>query len=959
MGESARRAVGPVGDQFYVTHCTTTDSVLNNPGYTVRAASSDDPDALDAAFRYPPYELPIDMWRDLPAVEEAPRRLARTAPKRGGPVWAVHSAYLAKDTVDRDRSYFSHLLLLDSADPAAVLESWGADGWATCYPQGETKALDRRGLPVGTLVGEDALTAFLGDRPPGPTELSRTVCPPRLRGSAAGRRDLFARVLHALLLLDEEKGKEEGRRRLYVHAEPGVVALLLYGAVRLLPRAVTDDLTFTTYEPYHRNLRDYKAARVVGTYLGPPENGKGLDADLGTTRGLALDTIVPARSSPELRAPLPAGVNELIGLAAHGHWALLPAVRDDIGRDAPGLPQAGAAIARAAGLARVRAGKADIDLLLELQTDPQAAMKLKALSDEVWPVVEAAALGPRRAEVCAAFREALAEPKHVENLWKAAVTALVEDDFGAWDARWAVIRATAGRADAQKLLNGLVGSERNEDRLLKQPTKVRNKMRDACGDVDLIPPRPLLVPAGLGELGPLLAGPPNWAGYTAFVLMAKDERDWLAHVPAADRRQMRKRAAEFLLAAPPEVLTVYAHHARESLDTDPHFLTVLFPAYSAGTAGLMDTLLGAGTLRPGDWMKLYASVQLTQGDWGAFLLEKDRLANLLFGLKGGGADVWAGYLEALTSALVAPELSGAEGDAARAIHEWERAVHAHLRAAAERLTAAKVKLADALPEGGAARLFAATNLTRWADDPAAAERDGPDDVREACAAFEVAPADLVRVAYTAGGYDQLDPAAEAGRFAPLLALFRTCFPVNPADADSARKATREIIRLSRGCPVARRAALQVCLLNACVWEGHYRALSNEVWKDPLHPTAEAWLRGRMNRPAKKPVPKGPALEAAAEAVAEDEQGDGELPDAVPTVTGKSGRKRTKGAKGTGSGRRSRRRAQGGSWLWLIIVVGVLIAVVGGGAVIYSKYGNKDQGPPAAPEPKKGGPKPGQ
>ena len=97
--------------------------MLNNPGYSVRAASSDDRKLLDAAFRYPPYELPIDMWKQLPAAAE------RAVPAGGtaGPnnrVWAVHSAYLPKDTVGRDRSYFSHLLLLPDADPDAVLRSW-------------------------------------------------------------------------------------------------------------------------------------------------------------------------------------------------------------------------------------------------------------------------------------------------------------------------------------------------------------------------------------------------------------------------------------------------------------------------------------------------------------------------------------------------------------------------------------------------------------------------------------------------------------------------------------------------------------------------------------------------------------------------------------------------------------------------------------------------------------------
>ena len=55
------------GEQFYVTHCTTADSVLNNPGYSVRAASTTDSAALSSALRYPPYELPMPLWQKLPA----------------------------------------------------------------------------------------------------------------------------------------------------------------------------------------------------------------------------------------------------------------------------------------------------------------------------------------------------------------------------------------------------------------------------------------------------------------------------------------------------------------------------------------------------------------------------------------------------------------------------------------------------------------------------------------------------------------------------------------------------------------------------------------------------------------------------------------------------------------------------------------------------------------------------
>ena len=301
-------------DQFYVTHCAPADSVRGDAGYAVRAASVGDPAALDAAFHYPPYELPFDLWKDRPPASAAPRRLARTL-HANGRVWAAHSCYLPKDTVERDRSFFSHLLLLPEADPAAVLRSWGADGWATGYPPGAPKVLPGAALPVGSLVSDASLTAFLGENPPGPTDLSVAACPLRWRASATARRDLFARALHAVLLLAAEKA--EARRRLFVHVEPGVVALLLYGCVRMLPAAITDNLTFSTFEAYHRNIQ-HSAAEVTGTYLGAP--GKGLHPDLGTTRGIALDTFVPACSTPALAGPPPRRLSAFVEVAASGRW---------------------------------------------------------------------------------------------------------------------------------------------------------------------------------------------------------------------------------------------------------------------------------------------------------------------------------------------------------------------------------------------------------------------------------------------------------------------------------------------------------------------------------------------------------------------------------------------------------------------------------------------------------------
>ena len=339
---------------------------------------------------------------------------------------------------------------------------------------------------------------------------------------------------------------------MFVHAEPGLLALLLYGAVRLLPPRVTDDLTFSTYEPYHRNFRDYKLARVVGTYLGSAE--KGLDTDLGTVRGVALDTFEPARSSPAAaqtarrdapgrserpdRTGGPRRVEVAPGRAARHRRR---------GRGATAGRQG--ALVRARGVARVDAGEADIDEMLVLQEDRLAAEELKARGAKVWPVVKSAALDPKRADVRTAFRELLAEPERVKELWDEAFEALLMDDFRTWDARWAVLREVAP-GEAKKLLAKLLASEKNESKLSKLPTDVRARLRSACAEVGLLPPRPLLVPIGLGELEPLLAAPPDWAGYTAFVLMAPDEKNWLPHIPAPNRAQMRRRARDFLQTAP-------------------------------------------------------------------------------------------------------------------------------------------------------------------------------------------------------------------------------------------------------------------------------------------------------------------------------------------------------------------------------------------------------------------------
>lgn len=970
------------GDQFYVTHCTLTDSVLNDPGYTVRASSCNaNRAALQASFRYPPYELPIEMWRELPQVSGAPRRLALTENPEDADEkqWVVHSSYLAKDTVGRDRSYFSHLVRVDSADPVAVLRSWNADGWTKHYESGASKELKGNfAIPKGTMISDATLTAFLGDTPPGPTELGASICPQRLRASALARRDIFSRVLQALLLLHNEPSEQ--RRRLYVHAEPGVVALTLYGAFRLLPADVTEGLTFTTFEPYHRNIRNYKLALVVGTFLGTPD--KGLEPDFATTRGIALDTIKPACSSNKLSGPLQnilsPGVSDLVEIAARGEWKLLESVHRALGRDADELPRVGKAILRARGLAKVDDGKATIDELLAIQEDGTGAAEIAARAAKVWPTVKAAALNPQRADVRRAFADLLGTPEHVKETWEEAVDAILKENFREWDSRWALLREVPGRDEAKKLLNKFVGNEKNEERLSRLANDIRAKMRSVCADVGLLPPRPLLVPVGMGELEPLLTGaPPSQSGYTAFVLLADDKLGWISHLPAGDRTSMRKRARDFLFAAPPGAIAAYVHAARPYLDTDPAFLEALFKPYSAAGAALMDKLLTTTTLEPGDWLKLRDHVGLTRDKWGEFLLEKDRLANFLVGLGGDGtgAEVWGDYLGLLSNALVSPDLiTTDDGTDPQVVHDWERKVHNHLKTAADKLTANGHRLAAALPKGGIQRLFAANNLMKWVDRPATAEKDGPEEVKHACETFEIDRLNLVRVAYTKGGYDRLDLPAELEKLEPIIQLFTACFPVD-SQFHTARTAVSQWLKLSQDCPQKTRAVFQAAFVTKVVPDNHYEQLLGEQRQHPFEPYAVTAIRQAISQPKRtaaakytapgaRPAAASPVRAAAqsaedvgladedadVEPVAE-EMGSGELPVAEdPPVRASSRPKTGRGATGRG------KPAKSNTGLIVAGAVGIGLLVIGIAVAVLTSGGKSDQAKKEDPPAKKDEPK---
>ena len=283
-----------VADQLCVTHCLKEDSFLNRAGFSIRASSTDDPVLIKFALDYPAYELPVDMWSRSPQPYQTPRRLAlvRLPNDPSHRSALVHSSYLTHDTMNRAGNFLTHILVYepDALSLAEALASWGAPEWRTeSYEDGAPKQLAPfEGVPRGHRIDDHVLTEFLTRDEPadGFQTLDKAVFPHRPQGDLSVRRLWLRQALqacHAAL------APGTARQRFYLFAEPGLTALLLYGAARLLPANLIGTLTFSTYEPGHTSFREFDLARVVGTYSEDPL--RALEADYLTRRGYGLDTI--------------------------------------------------------------------------------------------------------------------------------------------------------------------------------------------------------------------------------------------------------------------------------------------------------------------------------------------------------------------------------------------------------------------------------------------------------------------------------------------------------------------------------------------------------------------------------------------------------------------------------------------------------------------------------------------
>jgi hypothetical protein len=385
------------------------------------------------ALDYPSYELPLGSPPGGLAPEAAPRRLARVRVP-GGRTALIHSAYLAPDVRGRANNFLSHVLVLPACGARESLAAWGSPDWAAgCDPEAPRDLPPPAGLPRPGPVNDAAVTAFLQTVVrPGGHDLDAFPCPRRLANAPRRRRELLALLLRGCLLV-LRAGPAAPRGRLYLLAEPGLTALLLYAATRLLPDALVADLTFSTYENAHRDLRAYRHAQVVGTWTTDP--ARGLDAEFFTTRGYALDTF-NHRFSPELQAGEPA-LDEWVQLAGRGDWRTVDRVHQGRDRADTSVAPVAQTLQVAKFSRRLEAGRARAEDLLTLRRLPWGPPLLERHREQVWAVVRDGSLADERLR--RGFADLLRE--HLPELEERLARALRADPAANWQPHWRLLVA--------------------------------------------------------------------------------------------------------------------------------------------------------------------------------------------------------------------------------------------------------------------------------------------------------------------------------------------------------------------------------------------------------------------------------------------------------------------------------------------------------------------------------------
>jgi GTPase-associated protein 1, N-terminal domain type 2/GTPase-associated protein 1, middle domain len=221
--------------QLYYTSCRLGHSINGQSGFQVRAVTPGiDHLQLRAAVAYVGYKPPDSIPRTEDAVATAPVRLALLDTPDLGRI-LLHSVYVGREGEGtRGGNFFSHLLLDVPRELAAgdAIRLWRSAYWQ-CKDGDFHKNLAETALPSD------------GEAP--------DLDPARLLADERGQ-EMLRFLLDALLL------PRHAKQRIFLAAPALEVACCVYAATTVLPRALTRELTFSTYEYAPLTCR----ARVIG-----------------------------------------------------------------------------------------------------------------------------------------------------------------------------------------------------------------------------------------------------------------------------------------------------------------------------------------------------------------------------------------------------------------------------------------------------------------------------------------------------------------------------------------------------------------------------------------------------------------------------------------------------------------------------------------------------------------------
>lgn len=435
--------------QLFVTHCLYDEGVQRKAGFGVRAASTLDPLLLRFAAEYPPYEAPADWPVDQLAA--APRRLAFVR-LPGGRYAVLHSATISEQERGRPNNFFTHVVVPPSCRAWQALTAWAAPEWITEYPsEGEKSVPALTALPRGQAIQDEAVTTFLQRDPDVGGEAPwAQLCPPRLHSETQKRRELLAMTLRGCQLVLQQ-GRGAPRSRLYILAEPGLTALLLYAAARLLPEALAANLSFSTYENAQLFLHLLRQVQVIGTWRANP--GEGLVEDCYTRRGYAIDTF-SHRFSPEIETASEPVLDEWVKLAGGGDWATVDKVHSLLGHGSTSVVSFQEGFQAAKLARRLSSGHATPADVLALKQSSLGEPILQQHRERLWPTIREGFLSePRLLEE---FADIVRE--HVGELEQLARQAFKSGSQEAWRPHtallWSVLKhdPTAMAQTFQRLL---------------------------------------------------------------------------------------------------------------------------------------------------------------------------------------------------------------------------------------------------------------------------------------------------------------------------------------------------------------------------------------------------------------------------------------------------------------------------------------------------------------------------